>query len=78
MPRPHRRSPTPEGRFGAFGGQYVPEVLVPALDEAPARGSSRSMNFRGELDAYLTDYVGRPSPLTFAPRLSERPGTACG
>src|SRR5919201_6766081 len=68
--------PDARGRFGAFGGRYVPEVLIPALDElAAAWGELRDdPMFRGELDALLTDYVGRPSPLTFAPRLSERLG----
>src|SRR5919198_1790846 len=68
--------PDARGRFGAFGGRYVPEVLIPALDELDAawrelRGDAR---FRGELDALLRDYVGRPSPLTFASRLSDRLG----
>jgi len=68
--------PDGRGRFGSFGGRYVPEVLVPALDElAAAWGELRDdRTFRGELDALLTDYVGRPSPLTFAPRLSAETG----
>ena len=68
--------PDARGRFGRFGGRYVPEVLIPALDELTAaweelRGEPA---FRGELDALLRDYVGRPSALTFAARLSERVG----
>jgi tryptophan synthase beta chain len=68
--------PDPRGRFGAFGGRYVPEVLIPALDELSAAWSTlrEDPSFRGELDALLRDYVGRPSALTFAPRLSERTG----
>ena len=68
--------PDGRGRFGAFGGRYVPEVLIPALRElADAWSELRDdQGFRGELDALLTDYVGRPSALTFAPRLSERTG----
>ena len=68
--------PDGRGRFGAFGGRYVPEVLIPALRElADAWSELRDdPGFRGELDALLTDYVGRPSALTFAPRLSERTG----
>ncbi|HEU4354123.1 MAG TPA: tryptophan synthase subunit beta [Actinomycetota bacterium] len=68
--------PDARGRFGAFGGRYVPEVLVPALDELAAAWAELrdDPDFRGELDALLTDYVGRPSPLTFAGRLSEETG----
>jgi tryptophan synthase beta chain len=65
-----------EHRFGPYGGQYVPETLMPALSEleeawAQARDDPE---FRGELDALLRDYVGRPSPLYLASRLSETAG----
>jgi tryptophan synthase beta chain len=65
--------PDARGRFGRFGGRYVPEVLVPALDELAAAWDRLRADptFRGELDALLRDYVGRPSPLTFAARLSK-------
>jgi len=68
--------PDARGRFGDFGGRYVPEVLVPALDELDAAWTTLRDDpaFRGELEALLRDYVGRPSALTFAPRLSERTG----
>ncbi|MGZ5291127.1 MAG: tryptophan synthase subunit beta [Actinomycetota bacterium] len=68
--------PDARGRFGRFGGRYVPEVLIPALDELAAAWSELSgeERFRGELDALLRDYVGRPSALTFAARLSEQLG----
>ncbi|MEX0743269.1 MAG: tryptophan synthase subunit beta [Actinomycetota bacterium] len=68
--------PDERGRFGRFGGRYVPEVLIPALDElANAWSELRDdATFRDELDALLRDYVGRPSPLTFASRLSEELG----
>ena len=68
--------PDARGRFGRFGGRYVPEVLIPALDELSAAWSElrEDPSFRGELGALLTDYVGRPSALTFAPRLSEQTG----
>ena len=68
--------PDARGRFGAFGGRYVPEVLIPALDElAGAWAELRDdPSFRGELGALLTDYVGRPSALTSAPRLSAETG----
>jgi len=68
--------PDARGRFGRFGGRYVPEVLIPALDELAAAWSElrEEAAFRGELDALLRDYVGRPSALTFASRLSEELG----
>jgi tryptophan synthase beta chain len=61
------------GRFGEFGGRYVPETLVAALDEleqayAKAR---RDRSFRRELDYLLRQYAGRPTPLYFARRLTE-------
>ena len=64
---------TVEHRFGRYGGQYVPETLMPALAELEqawlqAREDER---FRTELDGLLRDYVGRPSPLYLARRLSE-------
>jgi tryptophan synthase beta chain len=70
------QQPDARGRFGSFGGRYVPEVLIPALDELTVAWSELrdDPSFRGELDALLTDYVGRPSALTFAPRLSARTG----
>jgi tryptophan synthase beta chain len=64
------------GRFGRFGGQYVAETLMPAVDEL-ARAHAEALNdpaFGAELDRLLRDYVGRPSPLTFAARLSEAVG----
>jgi tryptophan synthase beta chain len=69
-------SPDARGRFGSFGGRYVPEVLIPALDELSAAWSELRGEpaFRGELEALLRDYVGRPSALTFAPRLSAETG----
>jgi tryptophan synthase beta chain len=68
--------PDARGRFGRYGGRYVPEVLIPALDELAAAWSELrdDPGFRGELDALLTDYVGRPSALTFASRLSDETG----
>jgi tryptophan synthase beta chain len=69
-------TPDTRGRFGPFGGRYVPEVLIPALDELAAAWDELRDDtaFRGELDALLRDFVGRPSPLTFASRLSDRLG----
>jgi tryptophan synthase beta chain len=59
-------------RFGAFGGRYVPETLIPALDELEAAyaAAQNDVAFRTELSAMLSSYVGRPSPLSDAPRLS--------
>ena len=60
------------GRFGPFGGRYVPETLVPALDELEAAFAEAiaDPSYRAELDGLLRDYVGRPSALTTAPRFS--------
>ena len=65
-------------RFGAFGGRYVPETLIPALDELGAAfdKAMRDATFHAELDRLLKEYVGRPSPLSTAPRLSELVGCA--
>jgi tryptophan synthase beta chain len=65
-----------EHRFGPYGGQYVPETLMPALGELELAwiASRQDPAFRGELDALLHDYVGRPSPLYLASRLSEAAG----
>jgi tryptophan synthase beta chain len=59
-------------RFGAFGGRYVPETLIPALDdlELALAEAMRDSAFVAELDNLLATYVGRPSPLSDAPRLS--------
>ena len=63
-------------RFGPFGGRYVPETLIPALDalEAAFEAVQRDASFQAELDGLLREYVGRPTALTFAPRLSARIG----
>ena len=65
-------------RFGAFGGRYVPETLIPALDELDEAFDSamRDEQFVAELDRLLKEYVGRPSPLSTAPRFSEEVGCA--
>ncbi len=68
--------PDARGRFGPFGGRYVPETLVPALEELEEayHRYSRDPTFRQELEALLRDYAGRPTPLYFARRLSEHLG----
>src|SRR6185503_17134353 len=70
--------PDERGRFGIFGGRYAPETLIPALEEltrvyAKAR---RDPEFRAELGYYLRQYVGRPTPLYFAERLTKQLGGA--
>jgi tryptophan synthase beta chain len=65
-----------EERFGPYGGRYVPETLVPALDELTAAWSEARADaaFTAELDGLLRDFVGRPTPLYLAERISERVG----
>ena len=72
-------SAEPRGRerdFGPYGGRFVPETLIPALDELEAAwlDARSDAAFGRELDALLRDYVGRPTPLYLAPALSERVG----
>ena len=64
------------GRFGRYGGRYVPETLIPALDELEREwASARSdAGYRAELDALLADYAGRPTPIYRASRLSAAVG----
>lgn len=70
--------PDAAGRFGAFGGRYVPETLTKALDELTAAydEAQRDPLFQAELDSLLKNYVGRPSPLYHARRLSDKCGGA--
>ncbi|MCZ6780426.1 MAG: tryptophan synthase subunit beta [Nitrospirae bacterium] len=70
--------PNEYGRFGAFGGRYVPETLMPALlklEQAYLRARA-DRKFQAELDGYLSRYVGRPTPLYFAERLTRKLGGA--
>ncbi len=66
----------PSDRFGPFGGRYVPETLVPALDELTAayEAIKTDVAYQAELNGLLESFVGRATPLGFAPRLSERVG----
>ncbi len=68
--------PDAHGRFGPFGGRYVPETLVPALDRLQAGVDKylRDADFLREFHAELKDWVGRPTPLTHARELSRRWG----
>jgi tryptophan synthase beta chain len=70
--------PDARGRYGIYGGRYVPETLIPALDELEAayREAAADPDFRGRLDEVLRETVGRPSPLTLARSLTERIGGA--
>jgi tryptophan synthase beta chain len=70
--------PDLSGHFGRYGGRFVPEALVAALDELTAAFSSaqRDPDFVAELSRLLRDYTGRPSPLTDAPRFSAEAGGA--
>ncbi|HZF17055.1 MAG TPA: tryptophan synthase subunit beta [Steroidobacteraceae bacterium] len=68
--------PDPRGRFGPFGGRYVPETLVPALDrlDAGVRRHLKATDFVAELSAELATWAGRPTALTHARTLSKRWG----
>ncbi|MCX5697694.1 MAG: tryptophan synthase subunit beta [Candidatus Omnitrophica bacterium] len=65
--------PDKRGHFGEFGGKFVPETLISALDELEKvyNKSRRDKKFRQELDYYLREYAGRPTPLYFAENLSK-------
>ncbi len=75
---PDANVPDTRGRYGDFGGRYVPETLVHALDqlEVEYEASRLDASFQAELDNLLKNYVGRPSPLYFAKRLTEHCGGA--
>ncbi len=70
------RFPDARGRFGPYGGRYVPEMLIPALErlETGVRERLHSPAFQQRFTRELTTWVGRPTALTFAQRLSERWG----
>lgn len=83
IPSPSKFDPDENGHFGtfskdsvAFGGRYVPETLMPALIKLEEEYKSIRFNkeFWSEVDYYLKDYVGRPSPLYFAKNLSDELG----
>ena len=73
QPNSFRTGPDERGHFGLYGGRFVAETLMPLileLEQAYADAKNDPL-FRKEMDGYLKDYVGRPSPLYFAERLSE-------
>ena len=73
QPNSFRTGPDERGHFGLYGGRFVAETLMPLILELE-RAYAAAKNdpcFRKEMDGYLKDYVGRPSPLYFAERLTE-------
>jgi tryptophan synthase beta chain len=77
-PNTYRAGPDPEGHFGLYGGRYVAETLMPLVlaVEAAYAAAKADPTFKAELDYYLKHYVGRPSPLFFAERLTRHFGGA--
>lgn len=77
-PNDYTAFPDADGRFGDYGGRYVPETLMPLVHELDAayRAAKADPAFQRELSGYLTHYVGRPSPLYFAERLTQHLGGA--
>ncbi|WP_067706587.1 tryptophan synthase subunit beta [Nocardia yamanashiensis] len=78
VPAPEGQLPDPEGYFGGYGGKFIPEALVAAVDEVAAAYDKAKTDpaFVAELEALLTDYAGRPSALTEASRFAEYAGGA--
>ncbi len=72
------KAPDAKGHFGMFGGRYVPETLIYALDELTSayKRLSKDPKFKKEVDFYLSSYVGRPTPLYFAQNLTRYYGRA--
>ena len=73
QPNSFRTGPDERGHFGLYGGRFVAETLMPLILELERAyaAAKNDPHFRKEMDGYLKDYVGRPSPLYFAERLSE-------
>ena len=76
IPKPSKYDPDALGHFGKFGGRYVPETLMPALEELKENYERLRFDkdFWSEIDYYYKQYVGRPSPLYFAKNLSDELG----
>jgi len=76
IPTPSKYDPDENGHFGIFGGRYVPETLMPALLQLKEEYEAIRFNkdFWKEVDYYLKDYVGRPSPLFYAENISKEIG----
>ena len=77
-PNTYRTGPDGEGHFGIFGGRFVAETLMPLILEVEQAYADAKADpaFQAELDDYLAHYVGRPSPLYFAERITEHFGGA--
>jgi tryptophan synthase beta chain len=77
-PNDYSAYPDAQGRFGDYGGRYVPETLMPLVHQLDAayRAAKADPAFQAELSGFLTHYVGRPSPLYFAERLTQHYGGA--
>jgi tryptophan synthase beta chain len=78
IPDPEGRVPNAEGYFGDFGGKFIPEALVAAVDEVAVEYEKAKSDpaFAAELEELMVNYTGRPSPLTEVPRFAERAGGA--
>ncbi len=78
MPKKDKKVPDSQGRFGAYGGVYVAETLVPALEELALQYEliKENKEFKSEVQNDLEKFVGRPSPLYFAKRWSKQLGGA--
>ncbi|MEK9645764.1 MAG: tryptophan synthase subunit beta, partial [Alphaproteobacteria bacterium] len=77
-PNSYRAGPDEDGHFGIYGGRYVAETLMPLLQEVEKAYEAAQADpaFRREFDDLLANYVGRPSPLYFASRITEHCGGA--
>ena len=67
-----------DGKYGKFGGKYIPETLIPAINELEVAYEKikNTLNFKKELKYYLQNYAGRPTPLYFAKNLTDYVGGA--
>lgn len=76
LPDPEGLSPDARGYFGPFGGKFIPEALVAAVDEVAVEYDKAKSDpaFAAELDGLLVHYTGRPSPLTEVRRFAEHAG----
>jgi tryptophan synthase beta chain len=78
LPNSYRTGPDEKGLFGIYGGRFVAETLMPLILELEQayKDAKNDPSFQAELDSFLEHYVGRPSPLYFAERLTEHLGGA--
>ena len=78
MPNSLRTGPDEQGRFGIYGGRFVAETLMPLVLELEQayETAKRDPAFKAELEGWLADYVGRPSPLYLAERITDELGGA--